>query len=333
MGLRLCIVGFGNVGTGFARILLRKDMRVMDMETRVTAIVDPVKGSVIDPEGIDLGRALTLVSETGRLEGYGEGYVGEVDTLEVVKDSIHDLVIELTPTNIETGEPGYSHVKTALETGKHVITTNKGPIALHLHDLLSIARERGLYLGFEGTVMSGTPLIKTLLYGMDRGLITRVEGVLNGTTNYILTRMEEGLTYEEALREAREKGYAEADPSMDIDGHDLAAKASIIASLIEERQVTPRMIRRTSLRRHLETEGYREGMKYVLSVEKGSYRVETREYPENHPLRMLRGVENGAIIETEYLGKIFLRGPGAGREETGYAVLTDLIDLIRRLRG
>lgn len=331
MELRLCIVGFGNVGTGFAKILLDKGYNVMGRGIRITAIVDPVKGSVIDQRGVDLDKALRLVGETGRLEGYGEGYVDEVDTLEVIKRDLHDVVIELTPTNIETGEPGYSHVKTALETGKHVITTNKGPVALHLYELLSLAGEKGLYLGFEGTVMSGTPLIKTLLYGMDRGLVKKVEGVLNGTTNYILTRMEEGLTYSEALEEARLKGYAEADPSMDIDGHDLAAKASILASLIEGRQVTPRMIRRTSLRRYLEEAGYRDGTKYVLSVEPGDYRVEPREYPEGHPLRMLRGVGNGVIIETEYLGRIFLSGPGAGREETGYAVLTDLFDLIRRL--
>ncbi len=331
MELRLCIVGFGNVGTGFAKILLDKGYNVMGRGIRITAIVDPVKGSVINQRGVDLAKALRLVGETGRLEGYGEGYVDEVDTLEVIKQDLHDVVIELTPTNIETGEPGYSHVKTALETGKHVITTNKGPVALHLYELLSLAGEKGLYLGFEGTVMSGTPLIKTLLYGMDRGLVKKVEGVLNGTTNYILTRMEEGLTYSEALEEARLKGYAEADPSMDIDGHDLAAKASILASLIEGRQVTPRMIRRTSLRTYLEEAGYRDGTKYVLSVEPGDYRVEPREYPEGHPLRMLRGVENGVIIETEYLGRIFLSGPGAGREETGYAVLTDLIDLIRRL--
>ncbi len=331
MELRLCIVGFGNVGTGFAKILLDKGYNVMGRGIRITAIVDPVKGSVINQRGVDLAKALRLVAETGRLEGYGEGYVDEVDTLEVIKQDLHDVVIELTPTNIETGEPGYSHVKTALETGKHVITTNKGPVALHLYELLSLAGEKDLYLGFEGTVMSGTPLIKTLLYGMDRGLVKKVEGVLNGTTNYILTRMEEGLTYREALEEARLKGYAEADPSMDIDGHDLAAKASILASLIEGRQVTPRMIRRTSLRTYLEEAGYRDGTKYVLSVEPGDYRVEPREYPEGHPLRMLRGVENGVIIETEYLGRIFLSGPGAGREETGYAVLTDLIDLIRRL--
>ncbi len=331
MELRLCIVGFGNVGTGFAKILLDKGYNVMGRGIRITAIVDPVKGSVINQRGVDLAKALRLVGETGRLEGYGEGYVDEVDTLEVIKQDLHDVVIELTPTNIETGEPGYSHVKTALETGKHVITTNKGPVALHLYELLSLAGEKDLYLGFEGTVMSGTPLIKTLLYGMDRGLVKKVEGVLNGTTNYILTRMEEGLTYREALEEARLKGYAEADPSMDIDGHDLAAKASILASLIEGRQVTPRMIRRTSLRTYLEEAGYRDGTKYVLSVEPGDYRVEPREYPEGHPLRMLRGVENGVIIETEYLGRIFLSGPGAGREETGYAVLTDLIDLIRRL--
>ena len=331
MELRLCIVGFGNVGTGFAKILLDKGYNVMGRGIRITAIVDPVKGSVINQRGVDLDKALRLVGETGRLEGYGEGYVDEVDTLEVIKQDLHDVVIELTPTNIETGEPGYSHVKTALETGKHVITTNKGPVALHLYELLSLAGEKDLYLGFEGTVMSGTPLIKTLLYGMDRGLVKKVEGVLNGTTNYILTRMEEGLTYREALEEARAKGYAEADPSMDIDGHDLAAKASILASLIEGRQVTPRMIRRTSLRTYLEEAGYRDGTKYVLSVEPGDYRVEPREYPEGHPLRMLRGVENGVIIETEYLGRIFLSGPGAGREETGYAVLTDLIDLIRRL--
>ncbi len=331
MELRLCIVGFGNVGTGFAKILLDKGYNVMGRGIRITAIVDPVKGSVINQRGVDLAKALRLVGETGRLEGYGEGYVDEVDTLEVIKQDLHDVVIELTPTNIETGEPGYSHVKTALETGKHVITTNKGPVALHLYELLSLAGEKGLYLGFEGTVMSGTPLIKTLLYGMDRGLVKKVEGVLNGTTNYILTRMEEGLTYREALEEARLKGYAEADPSMDIDGHDLAAKASILASLIEGRQVTPRMIRRTSLRTYLEEAGYRDGTKYVLSVEPGDYRVEPREYPEGHPLRMLRGVGNGVIIETEYLGRIFLSGPGAGREETGYAVLTDLIDLIRRL--
>ncbi len=328
--LNIGLIGFGNVGQGFVKVLNRSAGWIRErhgLDIRLLYIADPVKGSVYSNEGLDLAELIKLVERDGSLKNHPR--ISDITSYDVIEDEEVDVIVEVTPTNLKDGEPGYSHIKRALENEKHVITTNKGPISLYFNELMEIAKEKRLYLGIEGTVMSGTPLIKTLKYGLLRD-IQLITGILNGTTNYILSKMEEGYTFDEALKNAQELGYAEADPSMDIDGWDLVAKTSILASLTTGNHVKPKDIDRKSLREYLAANQYSEGLKYVaeIDVRENIFTVTPKILDPNNPLYHVRGVENGVVIYTESLGRVMLRGAGAGRLETGYAVLTDLLDMV-----
>jgi len=331
MDIIIGIVGFGNVGQGLARVLLDRGYKIdHGFRAIIRYIIDPVKGSVFHREGVNLEAALREVYQGNPLDK-ALGYNTIPTFNDLIEDDDVDVVIEATPTNLVDGEPGYTHISKALDRGKHVITTNKGPIALNYINLRRKAESKGLYLGIEGTVMSGTPLIRLIQQSLDPSDIKAIEGILNGTTNYILTLMEEGLTFEESLSNAKEKGYAEADPSMDVNGWDLAAKASILATIVKGVQIAPDNIHRESLARYITENGFTEGLKYVVTLdfEQEVFRVEPRIFSKDHPLRRVSGVNNKVVIHHKMLGEIGLEGPGAGRIETGYAILTDLIELVR----
>ncbi|MBT8477314.1 MAG: homoserine dehydrogenase, partial [Gemmatimonadetes bacterium] len=212
MEYRLAIIGFGNVGQGFAEILSDHGPRLLEqfgVQFRIVGVSDNLKGSIHDPAGFDPADLLDAVRLSGNLGGVDAPERGW-DGVEMARQSSADVVVELSYTDLETGEPATSHIKAALEAGKHVVTTNKGPVALHYAELAAMARERGLEIGVEGTVMSGTP---TVLNGMNllrAAGIKRVQGILNGTWNYILSRMEDGSSYDDALQEALDNGYGEA---------------------------------------------------------------------------------------------------------------------------
>ena len=162
----------------------------------------------------------------------------EFDARETIEKSGANVLVELSFTDLKTGEPALSHMIQALESGMNVSTTNKGPAALHFPKLLQLSKTHGGQIGVEGTVMSGTP---TLALGMEMlaaAGISRVQGLLNGTTNYILGEMENGADYADALKDAQAKGYAEADPAGDVDGHDAAAKVVILANLVMAQSMT-----------------------------------------------------------------------------------------------
>ncbi len=332
--LKLALIGFGNVGQGFIKVLKRYKAWILgeyEMDVQISYIVDPIKGSIYVEDGVDIDEILEYVEADGNIRRHPKSQ--EIDSKTPLRDGDVDVVIEVTPTNLSDGEPGYTHIKLALENGKHVITTNKGPLALYYRELVDMAEEYGLYLGYEGTVMSGTPLIKLLRYGMLRD-ITNIRGILNGTTNYILTLMENGKTFEEALAEAQSLGIAEADPTMDIDGYDLQAKAAILINTLLDEGVSIEDIERNSLAQYIKKRGYKRSLKYVADLDfiEGRYLIHPIEVLPGDPLLSAKGVTNMVVINSETLGKISISGPGAGREETGYAILSDLIDMIRRYR-
>ncbi len=330
--INIGLIGFGNVGQGFVKVLSKNLSIIREVygyNVKLTYIVDPVKGSLYSREGLDLVKVIKYIDRDGNLRSH-PNYIGEIHSFQPIYDKETDLIIEVTPTNLVDGEPGYSHIRKSLEEGKHVITTNKGPIALFYRELTRLAEKEGLYLGIEGTVMSGTPLIKTIRYGLSND-INIISGILNGTTNFILTKMEEGYTFDDALKEAQNMGYAEADPSMDIDGYDLVAKASILVNVTIDGDIKPSDISRISLKEYLDEKGYQENLKYLvyLEINEGRYSVAPKVVEEGDILTSVKGVNNGVVIRTESLGEIFIYGPGAGRLETGYAILTDLLELLK----
>ncbi len=221
---KVLIIGFGNVGQAFFKLLnLKRDL--IRANVSISEIIDRRRGHIVSPSPNILDEA-----RSGRLLGRRVS-LDEIPRL--IEESDADIVCEFTDLNIkEKGEPAFTYLSTAIRSGKHVITTNKGPIAFHYDELMELGRRFNRLVRFKGTVMAGTPSfnIIDLLPGIK---VNYFMGILNGTTNYILTRMYEGMSFDEALKEAQGgKGYAEADPSLDIDGWDAALKAIIISRVL-----------------------------------------------------------------------------------------------------
>ena len=204
------------------------------------AVAGSSKGSICHPDGLSLESLLAAVRETGSLAGYPDvpGLARDWDSLTTIRDSNADIVVEATTTDLETGQPAVDHIRAAFETGKHVVTSNKGPAALAYRQLKAVAEARDLYWGIVGTVMAGTPALRLAQTALAGCGIAEIHGILNGTTNFILTQMEEESTYADALAQAQRLGYAEADPTADVEGHDALGKLLILAAVVMDTPLT-----------------------------------------------------------------------------------------------
>jgi len=334
--MRLALIGFGNVGQGFAEILVERGSELAQrygLQLQIVAVSDLFKGSVYNPQGLDPADLLTAVRADGNLDKVQAPQRGW-NALETIRSSNADVIIELSYTDLETGQPALDHIRTAFQSGKHVITSNKGPVALHYQELKTLADQKGLQIGIEGTVMSGTPALRLgndLLAGAG---IQRIQGILNGTTNYILTRMEAGASYTEALADAQALGYAEADPTGDVEGFDAAGKAVILANLLLDAGLKMVDVQRTGISKLtpqdiIEAAAAGERWKLIALVEQTNEgvraSVQPLRLPLSHPLASVSGATNAITYSTDLLGDVTLFGPGAGRAETGYAIVGDLL--------
>jgi len=331
--VRIILVGFGVVGQSLARILLQRRselMRGYGFHPKVVAVVDK-GGAALDTRGLDLEEMLSLKVRDGTVAASREHGHPRLSALDVIESAEAEVVVEATPTNIENGEPGLSHIKTAFRTGKHVVTTNKGPLALALPALTELAEYNGVYLRFSGTVGAGTPILdlaKKCLLG-DR--IISIRGVLNGTTNYILTEMdEERITFQQALEEAQRLGYAEADPSMDVDGLDTACKLVIMANWIMGERVTLEDVEvegiRNVTREALEEASRRDCTIRLIGFIDDHLKVAPTEISKDDPLAV-KGVLNAVTFTSEFAGEETIIGRGAGGMATASAVLRDLLNI------
>lgn len=343
---RLAMIGFGNVGQGLAQILREggPDLaRRYGAEFQIVAISDLLKGSLYNPQGLDPAELLAALQDGGN----GDQPLNHVqaphhgwDALRTIGESNADIILEMSYTDLETGEPALTHVRHALQKGRHVVTTNKGPTALYFPELKRLAEENGVQLGVEGTVMSGTPALRLGMELLAGAGIRRVQGILNGTTNYILTQMEAGAGYEEALAEAQQKGYAEADPSGDVEGHDAAGKVVILANLLMDLPLTMEDVACEGITgltpNDIRIAGEAgERWKLIGMVERTgeshTARVQPTRLPFSHPLASVSGATNAITYSTDHLGDVTLVGPGAGRVETGYALLGDMLGIHRQV--
>jgi homoserine dehydrogenase len=331
--MRIIMVGWGVVGQSFAKILLRRKKELVKnygFHPRVVAIVDK-GGAATNPKGLDLEQMLSLKAEKRTVATNStNGRLGW-SALDVIESVEAEAVVEVTPTNIEDGEPTLSHIKTAFRTGKHLVTTNKGPLALALPALTELADHNNVYLRFSGTVGAGTPVLefaKKCLLG-DR--IVSIKGILNGTTNYILSEMDEKhITFQEALEDAQKLGYAEADPTMDVDGYDAAAKLVIMANWIMDKKVTLKDVEITGIRDvtlQALKDAAKKGstIKLVGSIEE-NLKVEPTQISRHDPLTV-GGALNAVTYVSEFAGEQTIVGRGAGGLETASAILRDLIDI------
>lgn len=340
---KLALIGFGVVGQGFAEILRDKGDLLRDnlgFDGQIVAISDFIKGSLYHPDGLDVAKLLEVVQSTGKLDDYPDmpGLERGWDSLTTIRQSNADSVVEVAYTDVNTGQPAIDHCRAAFESGKNVVMSNKGPVSLAYGELSALAEEKGVRWGFEGTVMSGTPALRMPLTSLAGNEITEVRGIFNGTTNYILTKMEEEMAYADALAEAQELGYAEADPTADVEGYDAQGKVVILANVIMGAPLTKADVPCKGIS-HLtlddiskaKAEGKRwkllarckkEGDKVIASV--GPEKV-----PAYDPLANIMGATNAITYECDLAGPITLVGAGAGRVETGFSILIDLINIER----
>jgi homoserine dehydrogenase len=339
--IRLAIIGFGNVGQGFAQILSERGAALTQqygVSFQIVAISDILKGSLYNPDGLDPAILLETVQRTGKLEGITAPNKGW-DGLRTIAGSNADVLIELSYTDLKSGEPAYTHLRHAIEAGKHVVTTNKGPIALHYPELSALALAHKVEIGVEGTVMSGTPALRMSAEYLAAAGIERIQGIINGTTNYILTQMEAETSYADALSEAQAHGYAEADPTGDVEGFDAAGKVVILANLLMGATLTMNDVDRTGISQLTlddiaSARAGGERWKLIGKVERVDGKVTASVRPTrlraNHPLASVSGATNAITFSTRLLGDVTMIGPGAGRLETGYAVVSDLLAMHRK---
>jgi homoserine dehydrogenase len=326
--MKIALIGLGSVGRGVAEMIAKKDLGLT-----ITGLADSKSGAM-DPNGLDISALLTQKKKNGHCGDQN------ISTIDIIKKADYDALVEVTPTNALSGEPAIGYIKTALARKKHVVTSNKGPIALANKELRAMARKNGVALRYEATVAGAIPIMHTLEHGLAGNEILALYGVLNGTCNYILTRMAaEGLTYEQALMEAREMGYAEADPTYDVKGIDAAIKLVILANTIWGNGVTLNDVDCTGIDlltpdalQLAEDDGCTIRLIAEAIPRKHILRVSPRIIEKNHPL-VFDGTLNALTLETDMAKEITLIGRGAGSVETASAIIGDLLYIKDRYDG
>jgi homoserine dehydrogenase len=318
--MKAALIGLGSVGRGVAEMIAQKNPGIS-----LTGLADSKSGCICN-EGIDSIAVLENKRKTGAC---GDRTITATD---VIEKADYDVLIEVTPTNALTGEPALGYIRAALAKKKHVVTSNKGPVALAYKELSALARKNGTAFRYEATVGGAIPIMHTLEDGLNGNEIIAIYGVLNGTCNYILTRMAaEGLTYEQALTEAREMGYAEADPTYDVKGIDAAIKLVILANTIwgdgtklaDVDMTGIDLLTPDALR--LAEEGDCTIRLIAEAIpNKKILRVSPRLMRKNHPL-VVEGTLNALTLETDMAKEITLTGRGAGSIETASAILGDIL--------
>jgi len=335
--MRIILVGYGVVGKGVTTILARRyaeKVKDYGFNPKIVAIAD-IDGAVINPRGLSPMK-LEALKQTRPISSDPEFGHPEMSALDVIESVEAEVVVEVTPVNIKNGEPALSHITKAFKTGKHVVTTNKGPLALAMPALTELAEYNNVYLRFSGTVGGGTPILEFAKRCLAGDKILSIRGILNGTTNYILTEMSQNrVTFQEALTNAQKLGYAEREPSMDIDGFDTACKVVILANWILNKKITLKDVDRTGIRdvslQALDEASKRDNtIKLIGSIDGNTTTVKPMEIAKNNPL-CVSGVLNAITFSTEYAGEETLVGRGAGGIETASAVLRDLLDIRHKL--
>ena len=336
----LAMLGFGNVGQAFARLLERKKEHLRQkcgVEFVVTAIATGSRGRAINPDGIDPIQALDLVRAGKSMKELSTQETPE-DNLAFIRASKADALLENTPVSYQDGQPALDHIRAALESGMHAITANKGPVVHGFHSLSALAAQKGVRFLFESTVMDGAPVFGMFREALPAAEIARIDGVLNSTTNLILTRMEAGETFEEAVAYAQSIGIAETDPSGDVDGWDAAVKISALITVLMDVPFTPDKVDRTGIRgitsdliEQARTEGKR--WKLLCSAWREGDQIQAKVAPAlvgpESPAYTINGTTSIVTLESDVLGSLSLIETDPSPDTTAYGLLADLLSAVR----
>ena len=329
--MRIILCGFGVVGQSFAKLLESRSEDLYaryGLKPRIVGVFDR-SGSAIDPSGLDASRLIDVKKKYGSVNRYTDTENNTSGT-EIVNNLEAEVLIETTESNYKDAEPGMTHIVDAMKRGMHVISVNKGPLALAFPSLMEIAEYNHVLFRFSGTVGGGTPILDFAKNSLRGERIVSFDGILNGTTNYILTTMANGMSFNDALDDAKQKGYVEADESLDLDGLDAAAKLVILANWIMGMKVTMPDIKRTGIRK-IDNSDIKHAaekncaIKLIASCNK-ELTVTPKEIVVIDPL-CVSGTLNAISFTSEHSGTQTIIGRGAGGIETASSILRDLIDI------
>jgi len=329
--MRIILCGFGVVGQSFAKLLESRSEDLYaryGLKPRIVGVFDR-NGSAIDPSGLDINRLIDVKKKSNSVKEYSEAK-NDASGIEMINDLEAEVLIETTQSNYKDAEPGMTHIVNAMKHGMHVISANKGPLALAFPSLMELADYNRVLFRFSGTVGGGTPILDFARNSLRGERIVSFDGILNGTTNYILTNMADGMSFNDALSDAKQKGYVEADESLDIDGLDAAAKLVILANWIMRMKVTMPDIKRIGIR-EIDSSNIKHAtenncaIKLIASCNK-ELKVEPKEIAVDDPL-CVSGTLNAISFTSEHSGTQTIIGRGAGGIETASSILRDLIDI------
>jgi homoserine dehydrogenase len=336
----LALVGFGNVGRAFARLLLRKRQELAEMyglDCKITAIATGRHGSAIDPQGIDLERALMLV-DAGHSLNELSAVPAPSEIFAFIQKCPADVLFESIPVDHHTGQPASDYLRAALENGMHAVTANKGPVVHAYNDLTALALQNGRRFLFESAVMDGAPIFSLFRGSLPAAQLLGFQGILNSCTNLLLGRMEQGESFEAALRYAQSIGITETDPSADIDGWDAAIKVAALSTVLMKVPLLPQNVERQGIRditpqMIAEANQAGERWKLVCSARRDGDRVIGQVAPERvkpgSPLFSIEGTSSYVQFELDVLPGLGIVEGNPGPETTAYGLLADMINALR----
>jgi len=336
---KLALLGFGNAGQAFAKMLIEKKDAIEERygyHVIVTAIATNTKGNLVDSDGIDLSEALEDLEKCGKF--CNQKALSQMTTMEIVEKAEYDVAIEMTPLNIFTGQPAISHIERAFNRGKDVITANKGPIAWKYKELCQMAKDKNVKFFYETTVMDGTPVFNFVEKTLQLAKVTEVSGILNSTTNFILEELAAGADYEDIMERGRQMGFVEADPSMDIEGYDAAAKITALLNVLMDAGITPDMVDRKGIEdigvEDIKAAAERGNVIKLICkgyrTEDGKVKasVQPEEVPKGHMLASIDSTTSIVSVTTDLMKKVSIVEHQPEIEQTAYGVFGDLLRVL-----
>ncbi len=333
--ISLCIAGFGNVTKEFCRLLsVKQDELAEQFGRRIMIVgVSRSKGCLVNNNGIDTASLQKEMDFAAHKDYRSFG------TLDMLESCEADVFIELSPLSIKDGQPAISHIEKAFSRKMNVITANKGPIAWNYNNLMEKAMLNGVTFLYETTVMDGTPIFNLFKHTLHGNKINKITGILNGTSNYVLSRLEDGADFNSAIREAQQMGLAEADYSMDIDGWDGTAKICALTNVLMDGHVNPDMVSRKSIKDITPAEielAKKEGKRYKYiceSIKEEDGTIQLSVCPKiiglDNPFALVNGTSAAVKLFTDLAGELTIFQTNPGILETAYGVYSDLLTILK----
>lgn len=338
--LKIAMFGFGNAGRAFSRLLIDKKeeiRRSLGWEISITAITTLTRGNLVDADGIDLKKALEDIEFEGRFDSNCKAYSSNTSE-EILQEADYDVLMEITPLNILSGEPAIHNITAALNRRKNVITANKGPIAWAYRELKALSIKQGVVFLHETAVMDGTPIFNLVEDTLPMCKVKGFKGILNTTTNFVLEEMAKGYSFKEAIAEGKRRGFVEADSAMDIEGFDAAAKTSALINVLMKGDVNPLEIKRKGIQ-HIthedivkaEINGKVIKLLCEARLENGKIIGEVKpvEIEKDNIFASIKGTSSILSINTDLMGEITIIEHDPEIEQTGFGLFSDLLRLIK----